>query len=154
MRALLVSVLALSATACTVISGIDDLHPHQDSPDAATTTSPTKPVDAGADAALDISPPSANACTGADGQWTTCNADTTDISSCADRCAKLGKTCVERCCATDTDGTSFVGDGGLAYAYTTECSAATEPKEAVLGTCADPTLYVAATLPVRCCCAD
>ena len=145
------------ATACTVLSGIDDLEKGKSAdagPDATPVGLPPEGGTPTSPPPVPPTPPPATTVTntcGALGDWSACSTDATDVSSCAQRCARLGKSCVESCCAYDTTGVSYVGDAGLAYAYTQECAQQDEPTEALLGTCVDPTTPGTST-SVRCCC--
>jgi hypothetical protein len=161
----LCAALASATAACTLISGIDDLDVRRGAVAAdggdgdGSSTTPVDPPseppgdDDGGSTLPDQTPPTTttNEC-GATGEWTACNADASDIRSCADRCHALGRTCVESCCAYDTNGVEYAGTSGLAYAYTSECPQTSMPTEALLGTCNDLTLSVSETLPIRCCC--
>jgi hypothetical protein len=147
------SLAVVLTTACTVLSGIDDLEKGSGKADAGPKPEPVGlPTDGGADVQVPPPPPAAptNTC-GALGDWTTCSTDTTDFASCAERCLRVGKTCVESCCGYDIDNVTFVGDAGVAYAYTQECPQSSMPQEALLGACS-ALATPGTTTSVRCCC--
>lgn len=154
---------ALAATACTMISGVDDLEVR------GSAAPPTNAADGGAPSGDASSPPSlvapdagrdgssagpstGPALCGAAGSWSTCE-PTNAATTCKQLCAARGQTCVENCCMYDSEGDYAARAGAVYLAASLGCGFTSMPANAFAGACNDP---AAPLFPVgdavSCCC--
>jgi hypothetical protein len=149
--------LALSTSACTVVSGVDDMELRSSSSPVAPAAGDDTAAPAADAGAPDTStgnqittPATGPATCGSEGSWLGCVAPAA-FTSCASICQNQGFTCVESCCATDELG-DFAAKVGMVYALTAECKQPAITSQATFGLCTDALVLPAGFGDVRCCC--